>query len=265
MVDEINSSEKERIIEDKKENITEYHPENKATDDQEKIIADNHPEQSSQQDNSSKFLLVCVIGIIVIIAGVAMYNKYFLVPKIVDFQSLSGQKINSVIEDSYTYNNVDFNLVDGLWYFTMTDSTGQPYNIPLHYGPREVVDVPLIGMLDSKFNNDTQVYITFEPEEGTTEQLAYVGLAFSELSFNLNQAIHRKTVAACTANISEGCINRPIITCENTKDKAVIFLKYADKAKVELSQNCIIISGKEKALTKAVDRLLLYWYGVLGY
>ena len=47
--------------------------------------------------------------------------------------------------------------------------------------------------------------------------------------------------------------------------KAVIFIKYDNQTKVELKDNCVIVSGKEKELTKAVDRLLLYWYGILDY
>lgn len=182
-----------------------------------------------------------------------------------NFEEITGREIKGLVKDSYIFRDIEFKYISGLWYFTLhSDVTGRDYNIPLHFGPREVIDVPLTGKLNENFTNDSHVYITFKPEQGFTQRQSFIALASAELSLNLKQAINRKLTPACAENLTAACLDRPIITCNNT-NRAVIFLKYSNETKVELKGNCIIVQGKEKDLTKAVDRLLLFWYGILDY
>ena len=52
------------------------------------------------------------------------------------------------------------------------------------------------------------------------------------------------------------------VDCRET-DKAVIYLKEHEVGFVEFDNNCIIIKGEGSDMLKAVDKLLLYWYGVI--
>ncbi len=221
-----------------------------------------NPEQSSS--NSSKLVAYTILIIIILFFGLVQYNNYTTSSKLESFQeSVTGSNVKGLVEDSYYYSGTEFKLIKGLWYFTLhSDVTGQDYNIPLHFGPKDMIEVSLTGTFDDNFSEDDQVYITFDPEEGLTERQSFITLAAAELSLNLGQAINRKPVASCTENMTFACYDRDIITCDNT-NRAVIYLKYDNETKVELKGNCAIVQGTGKDLTKAVDKLLLFWYGIL--
>jgi hypothetical protein len=103
------------------------------------------------------------------------------------------------------------------------------------------------------------LYITFEPDADNVSSMA---IAAAELSLNLAQGINRSLVAACSRNVTEACATRPIVDCRDT-DKAVIYLKENDVPFIKLEDNCIVIYGKGNDLLKGVDRLLMFWYGVV--
>tara|TARA_Y100000034_G_scaffold87663_1_gene105133 strand:+ start:8891 stop:9679 length:789 start_codon:yes stop_codon:yes gene_type:complete len=222
--------------------------------------------KKKQDARSSRLLVYSVIFIIILFISVVYYNQYSTYSNIdTVYNSITGEQVTGIVEDSYYFKNLEFKFVESLWYFThYSEKKNQYYNIRLHYGPREAIEVPIIGQLGDKFINDDQVYLTFVPEYGGTKRNSYMTLAIAELSLNLVRAIDRKLVASCMENVTEACADRDIITCDNT-DRAVIFIKYDDEAKVTFDGNCVIVQGKEKELTKAVDRLLLYWYEILDY
>ena len=179
-------------------------------------VYDNDVDQSKKEkkkDKSGRYVIYTVIFIIILITALVQYSQYRV--QIKDFQEITGRNIKAVVDDSYVFNGVEFSLIDGLWYFTLDNPhTKKTYNIPLHYGPKDLVDVPLIGELGEGFSNDDQVYITFLPEDGLTERQSFISLAVAELSLNLRQAINRKIIAACTENNTLACYDREIITCE---------------------------------------------------
>ena len=240
-----NSEEKQENIETNRQKDKDNQQE---TNNQEKTeekpdTETNNKKQSS--DKSSKNVVFSLIIIVILILGLVYYNQFFVASKLEDFDSaITGRNIKGVVEDSYVFKNIEFKYIESLWYFTLhNDRTGRDYNIPLHFGPREVIDVPLEGKLNDAFINDDQVYITFEPMDGFTERLTYVTLASAELSLNLKQAINRDIVSACAENFTVSCKDRPIITCDNT-DKAVIFIKYDNYTSYQLNVTIIIFCKK---------------------
>jgi hypothetical protein len=102
------------------------------------------------------------------------------------------------------------------------------------------------------------VYLAIDPEVVDK----YYTLAISELSFNVVKGINRVPVGSCTKD-NPACDNRTIVSCDNTQGKPVIELALSDKAEVKMEGTCIKISGREYELVKAVDRVLLKWYGVM--
>jgi len=167
----------------------------------------------------------------------------------------------------YDYNGFKFQKYsDGKWY-TQIRWNNNLVNIPLSFGPRDLEDIQLTGTVDERFMS-RDIYITFDPAEDillptgaiVKEKLGYLALAASELSLNLVQGMKFTTLSACTKNDSS-CGDVPVITCEN--GNATIYLKRDDKAEVLLDGNCVIVSGKDMDLVRAVDRLLLYWYRIM--
>lgn len=197
----------------------------------------------SKDSDSMKFLIIGLVVIVVAIAAGFAIVKYL------------PQKQNTEV---FTYNNFLFTKLGGLWW-TQVQKGNTIYDVSLHYSPKEVENITVNGSLDSRFNR-AGVYLAFDP---TVEEQKYVALAAGQLSLNLARAIEMTPVAACTKNITDACANRPIVTCDNT-DLPVIFLDITQDARVLLSGNCIIVSGKDREILRAAERLLYYWYGIVN-
>jgi len=111
---------------------------------------------------------------------------------------------------------------------------------------------------EGKLGNREEVYITFDPE---VEEQGYIALSAAELSLNLAKGISIKPIASCISN-SSACIERPIVTCDDT-DKDVIYLRVAEKPAVVFNENCVVIQGTDEELVMATDRFILYWYEIM--
>ena len=160
-------------------------------------------------------------------------------------------------ERGYVHNSYSFVLSDGIWY-TEHAARGNIYKIGLHYGPRDVAEIPFNGTLNSSFNEGFDVYITVNP---LSDGQNFIALAASELAQNVVTAIQRRPVGACDRNESAMCEFRPIVNCTTT-DHAMIYLLHEPGPSVELNNQCIILRGENYDLVKAADRLLLEWYGI---
>ncbi len=166
---------------------------------------------------------------------------------------------------SIEYNNWVFTKIAGLWWFEWQKGD-KLFQIPLRFNPIEAESVPIIGALNlSKFNAESYVYITFDfSDEGSnvSQNFTTLALAASELSQNLATAINRVPIAACVNNNSKDCFQRPVKTCENT-DEPVIYLREGGNASIILQDSCIIVTGEDFDVVRAVDRLLYHWYGII--
>ncbi len=222
-----------------------------------------HPAVDGQSVSSdSKGLLFIVLGIvglfILLIAGFGAYN-YFTTAAVVNVDELHQENLVGDLDDEegYVYNGYSFVKADGLWWTEM-NKFGTLLKIPLHFGPRELEDIPVSGELDSSFNDGEEVFIAIDPEV----QNKYYTLAISELSFNTVKGLDRIPVGSCTKE-NWACDNRTIVSCENPQGQPVIELALANETKIELDGTCIKVSGREYGIVKAVDRILYQWYGVM--
>ncbi len=161
-------------------------------------------------------------------------------------------------EDNFLYNGFAFVKVDNLWY-TQIQVGKKLFDLPLHFNPAESLEVPIQGQVNDIFKEAKKVYVTFDP---TGEKLAFVALAVGELDLSLINIMQLEVIAACDRNETEACAERPIKTCEDSDD-AVIYIKQQEPTQVTLNNNCIIIQGDERELTKATDRLLYHWLSVI--
>ena len=199
--------------------------------------------ESEEKKNSKSLILLAAI-----IAVVAVIFALLLVIK----PAMKSQTV--------TYNNFEFTNIDGIW-VTEWQLSNRLYNLQFRHNPAEVEDIPVTGTTDVRFQLE-DVYLTIDPAEEKTEDMAYLNLAAIELVTKLQNPLGRSVIAACTANETEACADRPIITCDNT-NSTVMHLKPAEKNRITLKGNCAIFEGKREGLVMAADKALFQWLRII--
>lgn len=228
------------------------------------------PKEKNIKDNKRKFdkkilwLILAVLAVFVIISfsGIKVFNggeaitgKNVLSVDKLHEQNKAGQLAE---ERGYMYNGYSFVNYDGLWW-TELQRLGGVVKVPLHFGPKDVESIPMEGSLSSDFNYGNSVYITIDP----TVYNKYYTLSLMELNNNIVQGINRNISSACTQS-DPICEERKILNCGNSSNLPVIQLVPEEsETRIELTGSCIKVIGNELNLTKAVDRLLYHWYGVM--
>ncbi|MEK6886767.1 MAG: hypothetical protein AABW88_02965 [Nanoarchaeota archaeon] len=196
--------------------------------------------------------LVIVIAIIVLISfAFGVFIKRMSAPK---------------IEKEYS-NGFTLTKVGKFWYTTIKNSQSlQEYDVDFRYSPSQVNEVGVIGNPKSFFNlmkqNDLNAaYITFNFRENVTSAYALAAADISKFTKLVNGVT---LVAACTENITDVCSTRPIVTCENQEDKAlVIFVKDSVNPKISMVKNCLTVEGRNEELVQSYTKLLFLWYGII--
>lgn len=222
------------------------------------------PTISSPPDTSVRNLTVAILIIIAIFALFLSYpsmKAYWRGDSLTTLDTLHNNALGDQknTSTSYVYRGYSFVWARGLWYTRLQDKNIL-YEVPLHFGPRDLENITYTGKLDDRFLATSEVYITFNPVE---KELGYVALAVGELSLNLAKALGVNPVAACDRNETVDCKNRPIMTCTNTNQSVIYFHPKGD-ARLHLRGNCIEIYGEKTELIRATDRLILQWYGIMG-
>lgn len=205
--------------------------------------------------------VIIIVGVFVLLLGNLNVKDADQSNKLVKtVNELHMDNLNGKLSDDrgYMYNGYSFVKYDGLWW-TIIKLFDKGIQVPLHFGPQEVVDIPISGLLTDKFNAGEEVHIGIDPK--VTNK--YYTLSISELSFNVASGVQRLPVGSCTEN-DEACVGRPIISCENNPDdKPIIELVLGGEPKITLDGACVKIQGSEYDLVKAVDRFLLRWYTIM--
>lgn len=220
-----------------------------------------------QQSNKTLFITLGVIVAVfaLMFAGFMGYNS-ITGNVVLDMQGLHDANFEGDLapEEGYLYNGFSFINVDGLWWTDIVKTIGdnsEKVRIPLHFGAREVEEVEVTGVLSKEFNVGEDVYVTIDP----TVVSSYYRLSLSELSLNMAKGIGRRPIGSCTAE-SFDCMDRDIISCDNNPENlpVVEFVQDFDvDSQIELDGACIKITGHEYGIVKAVDKLLLQWYGII--
>jgi hypothetical protein len=209
-------------------------------------------EKKSKKEPVKKdtILIVTSIGIIILVIALVFIIKNF------------GEKEEEV--PLIMYNGFAFYQQADFWHFNWKDTKSEDvFKISLRFNPRDALDVPLEGRIIDGFNDvlkkTSTIYITFDPN---ATNFTYTALAAAELSISIARALDLTPIAACTINVTDTCKERPIVTCDD-RDKAVVYLDAdIDEAKIQLKDNCLVISGRGLEKLKAVDRVLYHWYDI---
>lgn len=170
--------------------------------------------------------------------------------------------------ETVSYNNFEFvKGVNGFWKVEVVVSTPEGnklYNLETRYNPTELEGISVDkGVMDFFKDADGKdinaIYLTISPNSNNNSALALAGY---DLSLNLARVFGVSIEAACTANLTDACHDRPIINCNDTYP--VIYLKdYPIEQITYEPHRCIVISGKDVGMVKSVDRLLFQWYGIM--
>jgi len=213
------------------------------------------PELEAKSPRLMMYGLIAIVAIFALIFGVG----YLKDTKFIDVTDpVTGGTITRPSDDCYMFNGNEFCQVDDIWYTDFRQGNTIYTGVGFHYDPKSVKDIEIEGTLSESFLNSDVYYVTFDPNK---EKLGYTALASAELQLSLARAMNLPLKAACTTNHT-GCIDVPVITCDNT-EKPVFFVNEAEETSVVFDGNCVTVSGQGMDLTRAVDRLLYFWYGIM--
>lgn len=234
-----------------------------------KELEEQKPEKGRMNKNLKNFLLVIGAIIVFFLLFVAAYyiakgfaNKGYTIDELHE-KNLKGDHGKT----NYIYNGYSFVNASGFWHTQILVKSNETHNylvnIALHYSPRELEDVHVLGSGDFLYSNST--YITFDPAEGSRPEFAYITIANTELSLNLYRGLGIFPIIGCTKNITAACSDRPIISCADNSKDPIIYFKYKDEGEPALifDENCITVEGKDMDLLKAADKLLLILYKII--
>ncbi|MBI2141475.1 hypothetical protein HYU16_03560 [Candidatus Woesearchaeota archaeon] len=189
--------------------------------------------------------------------GVVVILGFFMARYAINLVSGDGTVDNA--EESRYYNGFEF-VTDGSTWFTQWKGDELTYNLQLRHPPWEVENVTVKGQVDWRFQMPG-IFITFDPPENFSRQNSFLFLASVDLTSNLDTVLDRTVIAACTANLTEACTQRPIVTCST--NASVIYLKVSNETGVFLDGNCATIQGYEKGLTRAADKVIYQWLKII--
>jgi len=198
---------------------------------------------SKKEKDTFKYIIYGVIIIIGIVLILAFTSKF----------------MDNENKDSYNYHGFEFIKHNGMYQtqIQIRGQVGNLYNLEFRYGPRELLDIPIIGEPKYFLSPDT-LYIAFDP---TDDNLSSIGVASADIQMNLARVLEKKLVAACTQE-HEQCVNVSIKNCNNTV-APVIIVKHDPVTLIEQDGNCLIIQGEDMDVTRAANRLVYYLYGIM--
>ena len=227
------------------------------------------------------------IGLILLILIVIIAIPFVVKEDPKTINELHQQVIDGKENDNqYSYNGYSFvkqgsKDIGWMWYTQVLNQYQNiKYDVPLHYGPKELEEIEIIGEASrfsemtfnqsnyleeyDEFNiNLTQhpyiAYFSFDPN---SNDLDYVNLAHHELRTNLLQVFDIRLLPACLTEEDDACKSVAILTCENTQVPIIEF-REAAVTSIEMNDNCITVNGYGPGIVKGIDRLLYAMYGIM--
>ena len=206
--------------------------------------------KTDKEDHSILILFGTIFLIILISVAFGMFIRNSTKPKIVTEYS----------------NGFTFTKHGNFWYTTIRNPVlKQDYEVDFRYSPSQVQNVSVSGDPRKFFkllqaNNLSGAYFTFNPNDNLT----YMSVAAADIAKFLKVINGVTLVPGCTVNETVACNKRPIVTCENQLDKAmVIYVKASEVPQISLQKNCLTVEGMGDGLVKAYTKLLFLWYNIL--
>lgn len=159
------------------------------------------------------------------------------------------------------YNGFEFVKSGNFWFTEWKRADGTEYSLEFRNSPWDVEGIKVVGSVDERFSKWPYVFITHDPTDETTRATSFVALAASNLASVLTNVFERDVIGACAENVTEACATRPVATCST--NASIIYLKVSNETGVFLDGNCATIQGYEEGLTKAADKAIYQWLGII--
>jgi hypothetical protein len=216
---------------------------------------------------SIKEILILTIGIILI------FGIVLIVPQLI---KSSPKTLDQMIKDNYNMKPTDKNYIYNgfsfvkyedprttrlLWHTAYRIGNNE-YDVPMHYGPKELGNISIYLLNKTEKKNYTNVYITIDPKN-STEQRPYLTQAVYEVTEKLGLIKNYPISAACTRNETEACIDRPIVTCDSNENDFVIYFVEDPQALIIVDGNCFKVYGMNESLLMSTDKLIYKFLGIM--
>ncbi|MBS3116224.1 hypothetical protein J4421_01375 [Candidatus Woesearchaeota archaeon] len=216
---------------------------------------------TTRETRNILIILAVIVGIFLLtFGGASLYNKV-TGGTVIDLEGLHSKNLEGELDEKegYLYGEFSFVKADGLWWTEIMKNENTLLRIPLHFGPKELEEIKIEGLLSQKFNQGEDVFVAIDPNVADK----YYSLAISELSFNMVKGMNRFPIGSCTTEDTI-CENRTIINCDTSQGRPTVQLaSEGNQPRVQFSGTCIKLSGQGPDIVKAVDRLLYLWYRIM--
>lgn len=146
----------------------------------------------------------------------------------------------------YRYNNYEFFKAEQGWITTIGNT-----QFLFDYNPGELEE---ISVKDLNLNIENKAYITLDMAEKDNN----MDYSINKLGRTIRYA-GRSVFLACINE--ENCPDIPLVDCDN--QNKVFYLKKAEKNKVYMKDNCVVIEGDAIGISKLVDRISYSLLGVM--
>ena len=210
--------------------------------------------------NTDKVMIVAGVLVLLIFLAVIFLPKYLKGPSLT-LDELHERNLQGKLkpDQGYVYNGHSFVFYDSLLYTSVVNpGRTKQITLPFHFGPRDTEAIAPLGEYNaSLFDSSRDIFMTFDPKD---EGLPFIGVATGETDQVLINAFGKGVIAACTRNESFPCSARPKVDCDTAAP--VIYFATENQTNVLFLDNCIIVSGREKELWKAADRMLFHFLGI---
>lgn len=215
--------------------------------------AGHEPASHPKHHERNIILAFVAVGVVVILG-------FFTYLAIINLISGDGEGAPDNVKESRYYNGFEFAKRGSTW-FTDWEREGIIYSLEFRHPPWGVEDIPVTGSVDARFQL-SYIFITHDPTNESSRGTAFVALAAADLATMLKGVFEREGIAAaCTKNITEACGQRPVVTCST--NASVIYLKVSNETGIFLDGNCATFYGRDENLTRAVDKGLYQWLGII--
>ena len=172
----------------------------------------------------------------------------------------------AVVMDNYQYSNgdsvFDVQKVSEIeTYITLLISMDQlTYTIGLRNDPLSLEDIPVEGNINTRIFDDSQAWITINPEAGLTGKTTVAALEIDKVIDN--EYLYGIPVSSA---MTQEYGDYPVKSCNDaTSDETVIYLTLGSETIVYTDEYCIIVVGTdEDEIIRAADRLVLTLLGIM--
>lgn len=210
---------------------------------------------------STRFMVVSILSVITIILLILSITYFYNPAQKISTGIVKTKSSHPTAEtgSKYIYSGIEFSRKNDFWYADLK-TANTVYSTEFYYGPREIENIPVEGKTFGEKFQKKELYVTFNPYDSN---MTFIALAIGQLDTHLVKTFQKNLIAACTDENATGCFSRPVITCANATDTAVIYVKQAELPKITFEGNCVMIEGREWDIVKAAENVLMRAYAII--